>query len=129
MGKFAADVGYDIVSSTLPIFFTYTDAGRSEYHQRLAEVSQIPILSHNVRGMAGRSVLIVTQAEMLKLPNVIGPKHTDMKLFSAERPLREVPDGAIFIGAEEMLTGALAMDMGGGICATNKLMPRRYLEI
>ena len=38
---------------------------------------------------------------------------------------------AIFIGAEEMLTGGLAMGMGmgGGICTTYIMMPRRYLEI
>lgn len=118
MGKFAADVGYDIVSSTLPIYFTYTDAGLDEYHRQRAEVSQIPILFYNVPGMAGRSLQIVTQAEMLKLLNVIGSKHTYMKLFGADRPLREVPAAAVFIGADGMLTGGLAMGMGGGIGST-----------
>ena len=129
LAKFAADVGYDIVSSTPPTYFTYTDAELVEYYRQLAEVSQIPVLLYNVPGMAGRSLSIATQVEMLKLPNVIGSKHTDMNFFSAERLLREVPDAAIFNGPDEMLTGGLAMGMVGGIGSTYNLMPRRYLDI
>jgi N-acetylneuraminate lyase len=101
----------------------------ANYYRELAEISDIPVLLYNIPGMTGRSISTATQIEMLKLPNVVGSKHTDMNFFSAERLLREVPSAAIFNGPDEMLTGGLAMGMVGGIGSTYNLMPRIYLEI
>ena len=100
-----------------------------EYYRRLANVSDLPLLLYNTPGATGRSIATAKQIEVLKLPNVIGSKHTDMNFFSAERLLGEVPTAAIFNGPDEMLTGGLAMGMVGGIGSTYNLMPRIYLEI
>lgn len=129
LAKFAAANGYDVISSTPPFYFTHTDLEVANYYRELAEASDIPVLLYNIPGMTGRSLSTATQVELLKLPNVVGSKHTDMNFFSAERLLREVPSAAIFNGPDEMLTGGLAMGMVGGIGSTYNLMPRVYLDI
>ena len=129
LSNFAAENCYDIISSTPPFYFTHTDSEVMEYYRRLANVSDLPLLLYNTPGATGRSIATAKQIEVLKLPNVIGSKHTDMNFFSAERLLREVPTAAIFNGPDEMLTGGLAMGMVGGIGSTYNLMPRIYLEI
>jgi N-acetylneuraminate lyase len=129
LSNFAAENCYDIISSTPPFYFTHTDSEVMEYYRRLANVSDLPLLLYNTPSATGRSISTTKQIEVLKLPNVIGSKHTDMNFFSAERLLREVPTAAIFNGPDEMLTGGLAMGMVGGIGSTYNLMPRIYLEI
>jgi len=129
LANFAAENGYDVISSTPPFYFTHTDAEVVEYYRELANVSDLPVLLYNIPGTTGRSLSTAAQVEMLKLPNVVGSKHTDMNFFSAERLLREVPSAAIFNGPDEMLTGGLAMGMVGGIGSTYNLMPRVYLGI
>ena len=127
--RFAAGIGYDVVSSTPPMFFNHTDAELIGYYRELARLSDVPVLLYNVPGMAGRTVAEDTLVEMLCLPNVIGSKHTDMNFYVAERLLREVPGAAIFNGPDEMLTAGLAMGMVGGIGSTYNLMPGLYVAI
>lgn len=129
LAKFAAANSYDVISSTPPFYFHHTDSEVVQYYRDLAEVSDIPVLLYNIPGTTGRSLSTATQVEMLKLPNVVGSKHTDPNFFIAERLMREVPSAVIFNGPDEMLTGGLAMGMAGGIGSTYNLMPRLYLEI
>lgn len=129
LSRAAAASGYDVVSSTPPFSYAYTEAEIVSYYRELAESSELPVMLYNIPGATGRSLPVDTQIEMLKLPNVIGSKHTDMNFFSAERLLRAAPTAAIFNGPDEMLTGGLAMGMVGGIGSTYNLMPRLYLDI
>ena len=129
LAKFAAENGYDVISSTPPFYFDHTDSEIIEFYRDLAEISDIPVLLYNIPGTTGRSLSAAVQVEMLRIPNVVGSKHTDTNFFVAERLMREVPSAAIFNGPDEMLTGGLAMGMAGGIGSTYNLMPRRYLEI
>lgn len=125
----AADCAYDVVSSTPPFYFNYTQQEIIGYYRDLAEYSALPVLLYNTPGTTGRSLSIEMQIEMLQLPNVIGSKHTDTNFFTAERLIDAVPGTAIFNGPDEMLTGGLAMGMAGGIGSTYNLMPRHYLDI
>lgn len=129
LARSAAANGYDIISSTPPFYFNHTDSEVVEFYRDLADVSEIPVLSYNIPGMTGRNLSTATQVEILRIPNVVGSKHTDPNFFVAERLMREVPSAVIFNGPDEMLTGGLAMGMAGGIGSTYNLMPRRYLEI
>lgn len=126
---FAGANGYDIVSSTPPFYFNYTEKEVVGYYKDLAERSTLPVLLYNVPGTTGRNLSVDAQIEMLRLPNVIGSKHTDTNFFSAERLIHAVPGAKLFNGPDEMLTGGLAMGMAGGIGSTYNLMPRHYLEI
>jgi len=129
LAEHAAQCGYDIVSSTPPFYFTYTERELVAYYQELAERSPLPVLLYNTPASTGCSLSVDAQIEMLKLPNVIGSKHTDKDYFAAERLIRSVPDTQIVNGPDEMLTAGLAMGMVGGIGSTYNLMPHRYLEI
>ena len=126
---YAAESGYDVVSSTPPFYFGYTEQEVVGYYRYLAEHSTLPVLLYNVPGTTGRNLSVDAQIEMLRLPNVVGSKHTDTNFFSAERLMHEVPGTVIFNGPDEMLTGGLAMGMAGGIGSTYNLMPRHYLDI
>lgn len=126
---FAGENGYDVVSSTPPFYFNYTEKEVVGYYRDLAEHSSLPVLLYNVPGTTGRILSVDAQIEMLRLPNVIGSKHTDTNFFSAERLLHAVPGTKIFNGPDEMLTGGLAMGMAGGIGSTYNLMPSLYLDI
>ena len=129
LADYAADSGYDVVSSTPPFYFAYTEQEVIGYYRDLAEHSALPVLLYNVPGTTGRNLSIDMQIEMLRLPNVIGSKHTDTNFFSAERLMHAIPGTVIFNGPDEMLTGGLAMGMAGGIGSTYNLMPRHYLDI
>ena len=72
---------------------------------------------------------IEAQIEVLKFPNVVGSKHTDMNFYTAERLISGVEGTQIINGPDEMLTGGLAMGMVGGIGSTYNFMPRHYLDI
>ncbi|MGI9219589.1 MAG: dihydrodipicolinate synthase family protein [Woeseiaceae bacterium] len=129
LAEFASTNDYDAISSTPPFFFNHSDAEIVDYYRDLAECSDLPVLLYNIPGLTGRSLPMATQKEMLSIPNVVGSKHTDPNLFSAERLLREMPSAAVFNGFDEMLTGGLAMGMVGGIGSTYNLMPKHYLDI
>ena len=129
MAIFASENHYDVISSTPPFYFNHSEREVINYYKRLSEISDLPILMYNTPGATGQNISIDTQIDMLKMPNIIGSKHTDMNFFNAERLLREIPKAAIFNGPDEMLTGGLAMGMVGGIGSTYNLMPRLYLEI
>ena len=126
---FAAENNYDVISSTPPFYFNHSEREIINYYKRLSEISDLPILMYNTPGATGQNISIDSQIDMLKMPNIVGSKHTDMNFFNAERLLREMPTAAIFNGPDEMLTGGLAMGMVGGIGSTYNLMPRLYLEI
>ena len=125
----ARDYGYDAISSTPPFYFRYSEAEIVSYYRELAAQSALPVLLYNVPGTTGRNISLDVQLEMLRLPNVIGSKHTDTDLYVAERLLQSNPDALIFHGADEMLTAGLAMGASGGIGSTFNLMPRQYLDI
>tara|TARA_Y100000389_G_scaffold204750_2_gene259374 strand:+ start:929 stop:1819 length:891 start_codon:yes stop_codon:yes gene_type:complete len=129
MANFASENQYDVISSTPPFYFNHSEKELIDYYKRLSNISELPLLMYNTPSSTGQNISIDTQIDMLKLPNIVGSKHTDMNFFSAERLLREVPTAAIFNGPDEMLTGGLAMGMVGGIGSTYNLMPRIYLEI
>jgi len=126
---FAGANGYDVVSSTPPFYFNYSEKEVVGYYRDLAEHSSLPVLLYNVPGTTGRTLSVDAQIEMLRLPNVIGSKHTDTNFFGAERLIQSVPGTKIFNGPDEMLTGGLAMGMVGGIGSTYNLMPHLYLDI
>ena len=125
----AAESGYDIVSSTAPFYYNYSEPEIVAYYRELAERCPLPVLLYNSPGTTGRNLSIDAQIEMLNLPNVIGSKHTDTNFFSAERLIGNVKGTQIINGPDEMLTGGLAMGMVGGIGSTYNLMPRHYLDI
>ena len=125
----AAEYGYDVVSSTPPFYFTYTERELVVYYKELAERSPLPVLLYNTPGSTGRNLSIEAQVEMLELPNVIGSKYTDKNFFDAERLMRHVDGTQIVNGPDEMLTAGLAMGMVGGIGSTYNLMLGHYLDI
>ncbi len=127
--RFASENRYDLISSTPPFYFQHTDMEVLNYYSDLAEFSDLPVLLYNIPKMTHRDVSTEILLQLLKIPNVIGSKHTDMNFFRAERLLRDFPDAKIFNGPDEMLVGGLAMGMVGGIGSTYNLMPLRYLEI
>lgn len=125
----AAEIGYDVVSSTPPFYFDYTEVELVAYYRELAERSNVPVLLYNTPGTTGRNISIDAQIEVLKLPNVIGSKHTDKNYYHAERLIAGVEGTQIINGPDEMLVGGLAMGMVGGIGSTYNFMARHYLDI
>ncbi len=129
LASFAAESNYDVVSSTPPFYFNYTENEIVAYYSDLAELSDLPVLLYNVPGTTGCNLSTDAQIRMLNISNVIGSKHTDTNFLSAERLMRAVPGAKIFNGPDEMLTAGLAMGMAGGIGSTYNLMPRHYVDI
>lgn len=125
----AVEFGYDVVSSTPPFYFDYTERELVAYYRELTERSSAPILLYNIPGTTGRNISIEAQIEVLKLPNVIGSKHTDMNFYHAERLISGVEGTQIVNGPDEMLISGLAMGMVGGIGSTYNFMARHYLDI
>jgi N-acetylneuraminate lyase len=125
----AADYGYDIVSSTPPFYYNYSEQEIVSYYKELSQRSPLPVLIYNTPGTTGKNLSIDAQIELLRLPNVIGSKHTDVNFFGAERLIRTVEGTQIVNGPDEMLIGGLAMGMVGGIGSTYNMMPKKYLDL
>ncbi len=125
----AGQIGYDIVSSTPPFYYSYTEQEVLDYYRELAERSPLPIMLYNAPHTTGRKLSLDAQAAMLKLPNVIGSKHTDTNLFTAERLMQTLKGVQFVNGPDDMLTAGLAMGMVGGIGTTYNFIPRIYLDI
>jgi len=128
LSGYAAECGYDFVSSTPPFYYNYSEREIIEYYRELAERSPLPVLAYNAPHTTGRKLSLEAQMEMLRLPNVIGSKHTDSNLFTAERLIRNVTGTKLIMGSDEMLTGGLSMGMAGGIGTTYNFMPRHFLD-
>ena len=129
LAEHAADYGYDVVSSTPPFYYNYTEHEVVEYYRELSERSPLPVMLYNTPGTTGKNLSIGTQIELLELPNVMGSKHTDLNFFTAERLMQAVEGTQVINGPDELLTAGLAIGMCGGIGSTYNLMPRYYLDI
>ena len=125
----AAECGYDAVSSTPPFYFKYTQEELVAFYVELAERSNLPVLLYNIPATTGQSLPVEAQTKILKMDNVIGSKHTDSDLFSAERLLSNVDGTLLFNGYDEMLLAGLAMGMADGIGSNYNLMPRHFIDI
>jgi N-acetylneuraminate lyase len=125
----AADFGYDLISSTPPFYYAYTEDEVFSYYEELANKSSLPLLLYNAPHTTGVSLSMQTQQRLLEIPNVIGSKHTDSNMYVAEQLLSKCPGKVVMNGPDEMLTAGLAMGMQGGIGATYNLMPSYFLDI
>lgn len=125
----AADLKYDLISSTPPFYYAYTEEEIFSYYKELAQQSVLPLLLYNAPHTTGVSLSMSAQKSLLQIPNVIGSKHTDSNFYMAEQLLSSSPGKVVMNGPDEMLMAGLAMGMQGGIGATYNLMPRQFLEI
>lgn len=129
LSEYAAEYGYDVVSSTPPFYYGYTEEEVFTYYEDIAVRSKLPLLLYNAPHTTGVSLPLSAQKRLLEIPGVIGSKHTDSNLYVAEQLLSSSPGKFLMNGPDEMLTAGLAMGMQGGIGATYNLMPRYFVDI
>lgn len=130
----AQEIGADMISATCPSYFKVgTVAGLVDC---MAEVAggapDLPFYYYHIPALTGSALDVV---EFLKragdhIPNLVGLKYTDTKLFEFQECL-ELDDARFDVvwGCDEMLLGALATGSRGAIGSTYNIAAPLYQRI
>jgi len=129
LARHAAAQGAIAVSATPPLYFSYGLEEVSGYYADIADASGLPVLVYHVPNLSGKSFGVDRLAELLRVPGVVGLKHTSMNLHEMERLRRRYPEKLILSGFDEVFLPALSMGADGMIGSTVNLMPELFLGI
>ncbi len=128
--------GADYIVCTTPYYYKYPDQESIILHvQRLAAVTEIPLIFYNASGFTGNEVEVDTTETILNLKEVVGVKDSSGNFRNFAELLRRYPDsnsrpGTIMQGDESffdvsLLMGADGIISGGGVTCI-KLLNRLF---
>lgn len=129
--KAAADMGYQRIAATPPIYFGYSSAAVAGYYDALAEAVGHGIFYYNIPMNTKRTLNLYdadTRA-MFASGSITGVKHTNLDLYEMERLRAINPELKCFGGFENEMVGFLAMGCDGFIGSTFNFMLPHYLKI
>lgn len=130
----AQEIGADMISATCPSYFKVgTVAGLVDCIAEVASgAPDLPFYYYHIPALTGSALDVV---EFLKqagdrIPNLVGLKYTDTKLFEFQECL-ELHDGRFDVvwGCDEMLLGALATGARAAIGSTYNIAAPLYHRI
>lgn len=134
LAQHASQIGADLLSATCPSYFKVSDV--ATLVDCMAEVAdgapQLPFYYYHIPALTGSSLDIL---EFLKLgseriPNLVGLKYTDTKLFEFQQCCELNQRGFDVVwGCDEMLLGALATGAQAGIGSTYNIAAPLYHRI
>lgn len=129
--KAAADMGYERIAATPPIYFGYSSAAVAGYYDALAEAVGHGVYYYNIP-MNTKRTLDLYDADtraMFASGSIAGVKHTNLDLYEMERLRAINSELKCFGGFENEMVGFLAMGCDGFIGSTFNFMLPHYLKI
>ena len=129
LARHAEAAGYDAISALPPYAFPYTPDEVHAYYRAIAEATALPLVIYEVPVRTGRTTPLAELERLFALPNVAGIKYTAHDLFALGRIRRSFPDKTVFFGFDEMLGGAAALGVDGGIGTTYNVLGGLYTAI
>lgn len=129
LAQIAADCHYDYISSTPPLYFTYTSDDIEQYYVELAEQSPIPLILYNVPATTGRALSLETMERLMDQPNIAGVKYTDTNMFPLQQLIASRPSRLYYNGPDEMLLAGLSLGANGGIGSTYNVLPKLWCRL
>lgn len=130
LAKHAKAAGADAVSLIPPYYYHFSMNEIMEYYKTVIRaVPEFPVIIYNIPQFTGIEFSKDNADELLKLPEVIGIKHTSQNLYSMERMAHAYSDKMIFNGFDEQFLGALSMGAAGTIGTTVNLFAPLFLKV
>lgn len=130
-GKAAAEMGYDFVAATAPIYYGFSSKEVCQYFYDIASASNLPVLIYNFPGNTHREFNLAdpNYVELFKSDAIAGFKQTNYNLFQMERILNINPDLMAFNGYDETMVAGQALGAIGSIGSTFNMMLPHYKKI
>ena len=129
LGKYAAELSYDVVSSVAPFYYKYSFEEIKQYYCRVADASGLPKLVYHIPAFSGVNFGVKEMAEFLKDDRFIGIKFTSGDFFMLEQCKAAFPDKIVYNGYDEMFLAGISMGADGGIGSTYNFMADKFVKI
>lgn len=129
LGKHAADLGADAISSVPPFYFPFSKEELADYYLELARAVHLPVLVYNVPALSGIAFTDEELASLLRSPEIGGIKQTSMNLFQTEYLTRTFPEKSIVNGHDEIYLQALTAGVESCIGSTVNIMPELFVQL
>ncbi len=120
LGQEAARLGFDALAATPPFYFRHSPAAIVGYYRDLAAATGMPVMLYNYPANTGVAFdfSLPLFAELLRMPQMAGFKHTNYDLRQLQQMLTINPRLVALNGYEDVLPGAVALGATGAIGST-----------
>lgn len=129
LGRYAATLGYDAVSSVAPYYYKFSFGEIKNYYCRLADASALPMLVYHIPAFSGVNMGISELGEFLTDDRFLGIKYTSNDFFTMEQVKTAFPDKIVYNGYDEMCLCGLTMGADGAIGSTYNFMADKFVKI
>lgn len=129
LGAFAAEQGYDYISSVAPMYYAYSFTEIKKYYSDVADAAGVPMLIYNVPALSGVHFSVDNISEFLADDRFAGVKHTSADYFALRQIKTAFPDKALLNGYDETCLAGLSMGADGAIGSTYNFMPDKFVKI
>lgn len=129
LGRYAASLSYDAVSSVAPFYYKYTFEEIKNYYFRLADAAALPMLVYHIPALSGVNMGAGEISSFLESDQVLGIKYTSNDFFTLEQCKTQHPDKIIYNGYDEMFLAGLSMGADGAIGSTYNFMADKFVQI
>ena len=129
LGKYANDLGYDVVSSVAPFYYKFSFEEIKNYYFRVADASRLPMLVYHFPAFSGVNMGEKEISQFLSDDRFIGIKYTSNDFFTLERCKTTFPNKLVYNGYDEMFLAGLSMGADGGIGSTYNFMTDKFVKI
>lgn len=130
LARHAEKIGLDGLSSTPPLYYSYTFSEIYNYYARLASATSLPFFIYYIPATTGVSLSIKQLSEFKKIENIIGFKYTASDLYLLQDILQKVEGKWIaFSGLDQLFLPALTMGTAGSIGTTQNILPDVFVKI
>jgi N-acetylneuraminate lyase len=129
LGRHAASVGVDAISSIPPFYYKFSPDEIVSYYMDLADGTGLPVIPYNFPALSGVTLSGELMSRLRRNPGIIGVKFTSNDLFQLERMKKEDPGLLVYNGFDEIFLAGLSMGADGAIGSTFNFMPEKFLAI
>jgi 4-hydroxy-tetrahydrodipicolinate synthase len=127
--KLYADLGANVIVSTLPSYYILTPDQMKRYYTQLADASPLPVMMYNIKATTQMSIPLETVFALREHPNIVGLKDSERdmeRLQKAINTYRSYSDFSFFCGWGAMGLRSLQMGADGIVPSTGNVVPELY---
>ena len=127
--RHANAIGVDAIASLPPALgaYNYNEQNIMNYYQKLAELSDAPVLAYITPVYKGDVVKFAEN--LMKIDNICGIKLTIPNYYNFERIIHCNPGINVLNGPDESLLAALVMGADGGIGTSYNILPANITKV
>ncbi len=132
MGKKFADMGANVLVTTLPSYYPLRETNMLKYCEELADACPLPLILYNIPGTTGFSVPLEIIEKLSHHPNIAGLKDSERDQARLEKSVelwRDRTDFSHLTGWAAMSAFALLRGSDGIVPSTGNFAPAIYHDL